>query len=162
VTDLVFEYKGRLYPDLVKRGNGCQYIAPIARQFCKGFGIDVGCGKWPLEGAMPVDLTNGGDAMALPVGEFDFVFSSHCLEHLPDPIGALEHWRTRIKPHGVLFLYLPHPDMEYWLPQNCRKHLHSWMPPQIIRMLADLGFYNVLGSQRDMAFGFATVGFKRG
>lgn len=159
---MIFEYKGRIYPEFLKHGNACQYIAPIAKQFCKGYGLDVGCGKWPLDGAIPIDLESGGDAMNLPEGEFDFVFSSHCLEHLPDPVGALQHWRSRIKPRGVLFLYLPSPEMEYWLPQNCRKHLHSWVPPQIARMLVDLRFTNVLVSQRDMAYGFSAVGFRHG
>ncbi len=157
----MFDYRGKLYPSFIREGNGCQYVAPIAKKFCLGYGLDVGCGKWPLEGAQPIELKDGSNAMDLPTGEFDYIFSSHCLEHLLDPIAALEHWRTRIRQHGVLFLYLPHPDMEYWLPQNCRKHLHSWMPGQIVRMLSDLGFYNVLGSGRDLAFGFSVVGFKR-
>lgn len=156
---MIFEYKGQKYPEYIKHGNACQYIAPIALQFCKGKGLDVGAGRWPLHKAIPVDIANGCDAMALPEGEFDFVFSSHCLEHLSNPVGALEHWKSRIKPGGVLFLYLPHPDMTYWLPQHNRKHLHSWFPVQIEQLLNDLGFVDVLVSERDLAFGFAAVGF---
>jgi SAM-dependent methyltransferase len=96
--------------------------------------------------------------MALPEGEFDYVFSSHCLEHLVDPVKALEHWKTRLKKGGVLFLYLPHPDMKYWLPQNCRKHLHSWAPEVMAELVRDLGFENVIHSQRDIAFGFTVIG----
>jgi len=159
---MIFEYKGGFYPDYIKHGNACQYIAPIALQFCKGRGIDVGAGKWPLHRAIPVDLADGGDALALPEGSFDYVFSSHCLEHLPNPVAALEHWKTRIKPGGVLFLYLPHPDMEYWLPQNNRKHLHSWFPADMQRLVADLGFTDVIHSERDLAWSFAVVGFNGG
>lgn len=157
---MIFEYNGRLYPEFIKFGNGCQYVTPIAMQFCTGQGLDVGAGRWPLPGAIPVELAEGGDAMELPHGQFDFVFSSHCLEHLVNPVAALEHWRSRIRPGGVLFLYLPHPDMEYWLPQNCRKHLHSWQPEAMAKIVADLGFKFVIHSERDLAYGFSVVGFR--
>jgi SAM-dependent methyltransferase len=156
---VIFEYAGGIFPEYLKHGNACQFIAPAAKQFCKGSGLDVGGGRWPLEGAEPVDALHGRDAMSLPAGQFDYVFSSHCLEHLPDPIAALEHWKTRIRPGGVLFVYLPHPDMTYWLPQHCRKHLHSWIPRQMVRIFRDLGFENVISSERDFAWSFAVVGF---
>lgn len=159
-SGMIYEYRGRLYPDYLKRGNACQFIVPAALQFCNGHGLDIGAGRWPLPGATPVDLDNGGDAMALPEGSYDYVFSSHCLEHLANPVAALEHWISRIKPGGVLFLYLPHPDMEYWLPQFNRKHLHAWRPGDIARLLYDLGFVDVIHSERDLAWSFAVVGVK--
>lgn len=156
---MIFEYKGERYPDYLKHGNAMQFIAPTALKFCQGDGLDVGAGKWPLPGATPVELRDGGDAMELPPGVRDFVFSSHCLEHLADPISALEHWASRIRPGGVLFLYLPHPAMEYWRPQNCRKHLHAWTPAAMAAIVRDLGFVDVLHGERDLAWGFAVVGF---
>lgn len=156
---MIFEYRGQLYPDYLKTGNACQFVAPTALQFCQGRGLDVGAGRWPLSGAIPVELRDGGDAMELPAGPFDFVFSSHCLEHLANPIAALEHWKTRLRAGGVLFLYLPHPEMTYWLPQHCRKHLHSWAPAAMAQILRDLGFVNVIHSERDLAWGFSVVGF---
>lgn len=156
----LFEYKGDLYPSYLRDGNAMRFIEPTALQFCQGRGVDVGCGKWPLPGAEPVELTNGGQAYELPGSDYDFVFSSHCLEHLHDPVKALEHWRDRLKRGGVLFLYLPHPDQKYWRPQHCRKHLHSWMPAQMALILMDLAFVNVLQGERDLAWSFACVGFK--
>lgn len=156
---MLFQYKGELYPEYLKHGNAKQFVEPIARKFCVGDGLDVGSNKWPLEGATPVELTDGGDAMSLPEGEYDYIFSSHCLEHLADPVAALEHWRTRLKTGGVLFLYLPHPDMRYWRPQNCRKHLHLFWPDDTALMLEDLGFTGVIHSERDLAWGFSVVGF---
>jgi len=157
---MIYEYGGRLYPDYLKTGNACQHIAATAAHFCKGEGIDVGGGKWPLPGAMVHDIQHGRDAMELPAGQFDYVFSSHCLEHLRNPIAALENWISHIKPGGTLFLYLPHPDMEYWLPQNCRKHLHSWYPKDMAKILTDLGLVYVIHSERDLAWSFSCVGFK--
>jgi SAM-dependent methyltransferase len=163
---MIYEYKGDIYPEYLKKGNACQYIAPVALQFCKGHGVDVGCNQWPLDGAVGVELKDGGDAMRLPYndhrpeGTWDYVFSSHCLEHIENWRAALIHWQSRIRPGGVLFLYLPHPDMKYWLPENCEKHVNSWDPQYMADALRELGFVNVMHSERDLAWGFAVVGFK--
>lgn len=159
MNKLVYLYKDELFPAYLKTGNACQFIAPVARHFCRGHGLDIGAGRWPLEGAIPVDRQNGDDVLALPFGSLDFVFSSHCLEHLDDPIAALRHWKSLLRPGGVLFLYLPHPSMQYWLPQNCAKHRHAWWPEDMAQIVADLGFENVIRSERDMAWSFAVVGF---
>jgi SAM-dependent methyltransferase len=156
----LFKYGGGLYPDYLKRGNAMQFIAPFAKQFCLGNGIDVGAGKWPLPGSTPVELSAGGDANGLPGDWWDYIFSSHCLEHLANPVQAIEHWRTHLRPGGTLFLYLPHPDMGYWRPQHCRKHLHLFWPDDTAKMLRDLGFIDVINSERDLMWSFAVVGFK--
>ncbi len=156
---MIFEYRGTKYPEYLKHGNACQFIAPTALQFCKGNGLDVGASNWPLPGATPIGPPNGWDAMKLPSGEFDYVFSSHCLEHLGNPVEAIEHWKTRLRPGGVLFLYLPHPEQKYWRPQNCRKHLHLFYPKDVAEMLRDLGFVGVMHGERDLAWSFACVGF---
>lgn len=156
---MIFEYRGKRYPEYLKHGNACQFITPTALQFCKGKGVDVGAGKWPLPGAVPIDARNGRDAMSFDFDGLDYVFSSHCLEHLPNPIAALEHWKTRLRPGGVLFLYLPHPDMTYWRPQHCRKHLHSWAPAEMAEIVSDLGFVDVIHGERDLAWAFAVAGF---
>lgn len=157
---MIFEYRGGLFPEYVKTGNACRFVIPAALEFCQGYGVDVGAGRWPLPGAIPVELKDGGDAMDLPEGPFDYVFSSHCLEHLIDPVAALEHWRDKIKPGGVLFLSLPHPDMTYWRPQHCRKHRHLFHPEDTAQMVRDLGFVNVIRSDRDLSWSFQVVGFK--
>lgn len=159
---ILYEYRGAKYPEYLRGGNAMQFLAPFAAHFCKGRGLDVGCGKWPLPGAVPVDLANGGDAMALPDGPWDYIVSSHCLEHLRDPVAALEHWQSRLRPGGVLLLYLPHPDMVYWRPQWCRKHRHSWQPRAMAELLRDLGFVDVINGERDLAWSFAVVGHKAG
>lgn len=159
-NDLLYTFEGDLFPDYLKRGNACRFITPAALHFCKGEGVDVGAGAWPLPGARPIDVSAEFSALHLPEGPFDFVFSSHCLEHLPDPVAALEHWRDRLKPGGVLFLYLPHPDMTYWRPEHCRKHRHTFWPADVARTVERLGFESVIRSERDLAWSFAVVGFK--
>ena len=158
----LFEYRGGKYPEYLRNGNAMQFIASVALKFCRGRGLDVGAGKWPLPGAIPVDLEGLGAYDLFPVIEgdkLDFIFSSHCLEHIEDPIRALEHWKACISPGGVLFLYLPHPDMEYWRPENCRKHRHLFWPKDLAKMLETLGFVDVLHGERDLAWSFAVLGF---
>lgn len=154
-------YKGMPYPKYIIEGNAASYIFPFAAKFCTGSGYDIGgtltC---TFPGAVPINLTcnNAYNAYNLPEQEVDYIFSSHTLEHLPNFIEALTLWKSRIKNEGVLFLYLPHPDMEYWLPQNNRKHLHSFTPEQIHKILFDLGFKNIFISGRDLYWSFAAIG----
>lgn len=159
MSGMVYEYEGVQYPLYLKTGNAMQHIAGTALHFCKGRVLDIGAGLWPLPGAVPFDRINGDDVMAIPDGEWDAIFSSHLLEHLADPVGALMHWRTRLRPGGVLFLYLPSSAMRYWNATKNRKHLHEWEPAQMARMLRDLGFVNVLHGERDLAWSFACVGW---
>lgn len=160
MSDKVYSYKGKTYPAYLKNGNAMSHIWPAAKWFCTGQGLDIGAAEWPFPGATPIDVKENGEfhAMSLPDGFYDYVFSSHCLEHLPDYVDALIYWREKIKPGGWLFLYLPHPDMEYWRPQNCRKHVHLFWPIDVEKLLHDLEFRNVVRSERDAYWSFFIAG----
>jgi hypothetical protein len=162
LPDSLFEYKGKVYPSYLKSGNACSFVVPFALKFCKGKGLDVGGYlDWTLPGSIPINIANEDefDAMNLPSGEFDFIFSSHTLEHLPNYVEALVYWKSKLKKDGSLFLYLPHPDMEYWLPQFNKKHLHQFSPDLIEKLLHDIGFRQVLVSGRDLYWSFSAVAF---
>ena len=163
MTDKTYIYKGNLYPGFLKTGDAAGYIRKAAQYFCEGDGLDIGAGPYPLPGAMPLDLSyteSDFNATNLPNNKYDYIFSSHCLEHLPNYVEALEIWQAHLKPGGCLFLYLPHPEMEYWLPQNNKKHLHEFEPKMIVKLLQDLGFKDIISSERDIYWSFAVVGFK--
>lgn len=149
----------------MKRGQACSYIMPFAVEFCKGKGLDIGgfdASVFPGAQAINVVLPDKFDAYSLPDGKFDFIFSSHTLEHLPDYVRALMYWKEHLKEiDGVLFLYLPHPDMVCWLPQNNKKHLHMFYPKDMERLLIDLGFVDVIVSERDLYWSFCAVAFTR-
>lgn len=165
MNERLIESEGRLFPALLTRGNMMQYVEPIARQFCVGDGLDIGCGEHPFPGALPIDRNRGGDAMALPDGQFAFVFSSHALEHVPNPVAAIEHWKTRLRPGGVLFLYLPcggPAGFPEWRPARNKEHLHTFYPADVAQMLRDLGFVDVIHSGIDLAGGFSVVGWNEG
>ena len=162
---MIFEYRGKIYPDFLMKWGMSKYIIPIAQNFCKGKGVDIGPGDDPFPGAIPVDILKDDkyDAFNLPAEayELDYVFSSHCLEHVGDFVGAIEYWLTKLKSGGTLFLYLPHWDCEYWRPWNNRKHKHQFEPHHIKDCLETIGLKDVLVSERDMAHSFSAVGWKR-
>lgn len=163
--DLLYQYGSRKYPFWLKTGNACQYILPFASQICKGNGLDIGGVPekgWVFPGARVVnlELNDGFDAMHLPPGKWDYIFSSHTLEHIEDYVAALIHWRDSLRHGGILFLYLPHPDMEYWQPQNDRRHVHLFYPDEVTKVLFDLGFSDTFHSERDLLWSFAVVGSK--
>ena len=155
------EFEGEAYPEYQAQGFAAQFAFPFAAQVCTGTGYDVGCNRpeWALPGAIPVDLTfnDGYDAKSLPEEPVDYIFSSHCLEHLTDWVDVLDYWATRIKPGGVLFLYLPHYDQRYWRPWNNRKHVNI-LTPQILRdYLTSRGWVNIFTSERDLYHGFMVM-----
>jgi SAM-dependent methyltransferase len=50
-----------------------------------------------------------GEAHLLPVEahSLDFVFSSHVFEHLANPLGHLEYWKTTLRPGGKIVAVIP-------------------------------------------------------
>jgi len=160
-----FEYQGEIYPTYLKQGHAADHIIPIAKHFCKGNGLDIGgqtaC-HFPDAQIINIDPTSIYHANKLPPGEYDYIFSSHTLEHIENYVDALICWREHLHKNGTLFLYLPHPDMVYWRPEYCKKHFHVLTPYGIKGTLEALEFENILCSQRDLYWSFAVVATKKG
>jgi SAM-dependent methyltransferase len=80
----------------------------------QGDGIDIGVGGCPsAPGVLPFDQKQG-DANHITDyvdRQFDFVYSSHCLEHMHDARAAIQEWWKLVKPGGVLFLIVPDEDL---------------------------------------------------
>lgn len=81
--------------------------------YLKGKGIDIGCGPDKLiieEGSVDSwDLSNGDAMLMEGVADksYDFVYSSHCLEHLKDVEISLLNWVRLIKKGGYLYFVVP-------------------------------------------------------
>jgi SAM-dependent methyltransferase len=83
-----------------------------------GTGIDIGAGDDPHPLAtFRFDKPNG-DAHELPFAKesFDWIYSSHCLEHLERPVPALLNWWEKLKPNGFLVVTVP----EFRLYENAQ------------------------------------------
>jgi SAM-dependent methyltransferase len=106
---------------------------------------------------MPVDVVANGDALPFPDKSFDFVISSHVIEHFYDPIGALKEWARVARKY--IYIIFPHRNA---LPSDRDKPLttldehigrhesqtklttdehHSrWTPDSFIVMCSQYGF----------------------
>lgn len=157
------------YPSFQAEGFAAKFAIPFAQQVCRGNGYDIGCNRhqWAYKDvdgkpALMVDplLNAEYDAYNLPEMKVDYVFSSHCLEHLPDWVKALDYWQTRLHKGGTLFLYLPHYSQTYWRPWHNRKHVHCFTPDILRDYLTDRGWKNIFVSGVDLNNSFMAMAEK--
>jgi len=106
-------------------------------RYFKGSGIDIGCGtdKVTPDCRAWDQMFGHGDATLLAGVEdasFDWVYSSHCLEHLTDAHTALTNWWRVLKNGGHLIVCVPHRDLyerKDHLPSLYNgDHKHFWLP----------------------------------
>jgi SAM-dependent methyltransferase len=95
----------------------------FSNRFFVGKGLDIGGNPDPLglyqelfcrmEDVRTWDLVDGNAQFLEGVSdeEFDFVHSSHCLEHLDDPCVGLGNWFRVLKPGGHLIITVPDEDL---------------------------------------------------
>ncbi len=79
-----------------------------------GRGIDIGCGRDPIVPNVRCFDVGDGDANRITdfVQErFDFVFASHCLEHMHDPRATLLDWWKLVEPGGHIYFLVPDEDL---------------------------------------------------
>lgn len=109
------------------------------RRYFVGEGIDIGGMPDPLlmyqeffplmRGIKTWDWEDGDAQYLSSVGDetLDFVHSSHCLEHLVDPMVGLHNWLRVLKPGGFLVVTVPDEDLyeqgEFPSTFNCD---HKW------------------------------------
>ena len=160
------EFKGNTYPEFQTHGNAAQFAIPYAKHVCIGKGVDVGCNRleWAFPGAIPIDpLINEYDALNFPEDtiELDYIFSSHCLEHVHDWVSVLDYWTSRLKSGGTIFLYLPDYSQVYWRPWNNRKHVNMLSPTIMKDYLEDREFINIFASEVDLNNAFMVMAQKQ-
>jgi SAM-dependent methyltransferase len=86
----------------------------LERSILTGKGIDIGCGPDPIFPDVCGFDKQSGDANEITQyvhEQFDFVFSSHCLEHMNDPREAIQEWWKLVRPGGHLFFIVPDEDL---------------------------------------------------
>lgn len=94
-----------------------------ATRYFVGDGIDIGAGKDSLglyaeffpqmRSCRAWDMPDGDAELlaGVPDASFDFVHSSHCLEHMRNVENALTHWLRVLKPRGHLVCLVPDEDL---------------------------------------------------
>ena len=136
----------------------------FTRRYFVGAGVDVGGKPDPL--ALYQELFcqmssvktwdwEDGDAQMMsgvPDNHFDFVHSSHCLEHLVDPLAGLRTWLRVVRDDGYLVITVPDEDLyEQGVFPSTYNRDHKWtftifkssswsaQSKNIIDMIRDLG-----------------------
>lgn len=115
--------------------------------YVQGHGLDLGCGAEKIHSlAVGVNLPRPGEVADLHLdinaplpmsnNKWNWVFSSHCLEHLhTPPETVLADWWRVIRPQGHLVLYLPHKEM--YLEPN-PEHIRMWITEEILALVKAL------------------------
>lgn len=135
-------------------------------QYFVGRGIDIGAGADSLgqymhvfRGMTQVDAwdTPQGDAQymkGISDNKYDFVHSSHCLEHMENPFIALSTWIRITKPGGYLIVTVPEEYLyEHGMWPSRFNGDHKWsfsigktkhnMTPHINVMEMLQGYHNI-------------------
>jgi SAM-dependent methyltransferase len=117
------------------------FDARFATRWFVGVGLDVGAGADSLAlyvelfprilNVVPFDEAQGNAQLLDNVEDnsFDFLYSSHCLEHLDDPFEATENWIRVVKPGGHLVINVPDEDLYeqgVWPSRFNNTHKTSW------------------------------------
>lgn len=70
-------------------------------------------------------IAEGSDLGVVGSESYDFVLSSHMLEHSANPLRALKEWRRVLRADGGLVLILPHKDgtFDHRRPVTAMEHL---------------------------------------
>lgn len=160
------EFNKSRYPKFQSEGNASQFAIPFAKHVCFGKGYDIGCNRleWSFPGSIPIDLTlnDGYNALKLPFekyGQVDYIYSSHCLEHIEGSwFNTLKYWITNIAKGGTMFLYLPDYSQEYWRPWNNKKHFHCFTPAMLYDAFCALGLKTIFVSGVDLNHSFMVMG----
>lgn len=120
-------------------------IREVVEPYIQGFGIDVGCGDEKIsDNAIGLDKVNHpcvticqelNDLKLFGTKQFDFVFSSHFLEHIENPKAMLKEMKRVLKKDGYLVLYLPDPTK---YTEDNPEHIELWQPQQFKDIISEL------------------------
>ena len=91
-----------------------ELMGEMEHNIFKGDGIDIGCGLDPIMPTARAFDMDDGDANEITKyvqKQYDYVFSSHCLEHMHNPVSAIEEWWKLVKKDGHLIFSVPDEDL---------------------------------------------------
>jgi len=114
---LVFKYRfiGRPFvPGETTKAHSRRVREGFFDNYCIGEGLDIGFGSdLIIKDAKGYDFEHGNAQYLKGVKDdlFDFVYSSHTIEHLSDPAEGVKNWFRVVKPGGYMILYLPHREL---------------------------------------------------
>lgn len=104
-------------------------------QYARTLGLDV---VIPSRNKDPIELVQG---------TFGIITAWHVLEHLNQPVRALQQFNELLEPGGLLVLEVPNfssfqaqLSREHWIYTECPRHLLHFSPGSLVRLLLHSGF----------------------
>jgi len=114
-------------------------------RFIRHTGIDIGCGRLtsgqdlihPDAVAHDADICDATTMGAYGADTFNYVYASHILEHLWDPIEAIHNWFRILRAGGHLVVCVPHRHLyerKRGLPSRWNKdHKRFYTPAALLQ-----------------------------
>ena len=111
----------------------CDHLEYVSQDLCqydgKGDGLGLQKGQWDTT---RIDLVCDINAIPEPDASFDAILCSEVLEHLPDPLKALDEFSRLLKPAGKLILTAPFSSLVHFAPQHfCTGFSRYWYEHQL-------------------------------
>lgn len=112
-------------------------------QFCKGKGLDPGAGGRTItDDVACLDLKAPGldhasaDNLPFPDESFDYVFTCHLIEHMPDTHAAIMEWLRVVRPGGHVVMIVPNTLYTKGQNTDATPHYYEWSPREFIEHIA--------------------------
>jgi ubiquinone/menaquinone biosynthesis C-methylase UbiE len=104
------------------------------KKYIKGKGIDIGCGSDiithpSIKSVIPYDLRQGNGELLKDIkkNNFDFVHSSHCLEHLENWENGIKNWIRVCRVGGYVVIAIPDQYLyEHNIFPSIYNKKHNW------------------------------------
>lgn len=140
-------------------------------KYAIGKGIDIGCGLYPFHpGAIGFDklINPSHDANGyLPYEDnsFDYVHSSHCIEHMENPENSIVEWWRTVKEFGHLIILAPDfglYEQRMWPSRYNPDHKSKWNLVKLVTLLSSLpGAEVVHASRNDFKYSYEEKRYDR-
>ena len=106
----------------------CSHLDYVSQDFCQYDGTGDGkgnqVGRWDTGS---IDIVCDIAAIPEPDASFDAVLCAEVLEHLPDPVKALDEFSRLLKPGGTLILTAPFASLVHFSPYHfCSGFSNYW------------------------------------
>lgn len=151
-TDPCGNESGKIRWELVPytRGRGLDLGCGADKTFPHFIGVDDYTASHQFGVQMKPDVAcNVAKLDVFGSASMDFVFSSHCLEHVQDYKSTLKEWWRVVKPGGHLCLYLPHKEFypNVGQPGANPDHKHDFLPADIVDAMREVGAWDLVRNE---------------
>jgi len=105
----------------------CAHLDYVSQDFCqyegKGDGQALQVGAWDTT---HIDIVSDIASIPVPDASFDVVLCTEVLEHIPNPVTAVEEFCRILKPGGILLLTAPFCSLTHFAPYHFASGLNRY------------------------------------